>query len=66
MKITLNGDTIQLKDTVSIQTLLEQQHLATHKVATELNQTLIPRSHHHLTYLKDGDHLEIVHAIGGG
>ncbi|MGV8409398.1 sulfur carrier protein ThiS, partial [Pseudomonas aeruginosa] len=36
------------------------------RVAVELNLDIVPRSQHASTALKDGDRVEIVHAIGGG
>ncbi|MGV8384058.1 sulfur carrier protein ThiS [Pseudomonas aeruginosa] len=36
------------------------------RVAVELNLDIVPRSQHASTALKDGDRVEIGHAIGGG
>ncbi|UZE97988.1 sulfur carrier protein ThiS [Alkalimarinus alittae] len=36
------------------------------RIAVELNMEIVPRSEHASTVLKQGDNLEVVHAIGGG
>jgi sulfur carrier protein len=35
-------------------------------VAVELNLDIVPRSQHASTVLREGDQIEVVHAIGGG
>ena len=66
MKITLNGEEINLAPNLTIHELLALQGLNTHKIASELNKQLIPRSQYHATQLEEDNTLEIVHAIGGG
>ena len=46
--------------------LLESSGLGGRKVAVEVNGTIVPRSLHAEHALKDGDRIEIVHALGGG
>ncbi len=46
--------------------LLVELGLGERRLAVELNNTIIPRGEHPTTILKDGDRVEIVHAIGGG
>lgn len=64
--ITVNGESRTLEHSPSITSLLEQLGLAEKRVAVELNREIVPRSLHDETRLKDGDQVEIVHAIGGG
>jgi sulfur carrier protein len=66
MQLTVNGDKLTVPDEVTLAELLAQLGLAKVKVAVELNQQIVPRSQHSDYLLKDGDALEIVHAIGGG
>jgi sulfur carrier protein len=66
MKITVNGDTVELPASCSITQLLEHLDMTGGRVAVELNQQIIPRSQHAGQPLSDGDSVEIVHAIGGG
>jgi sulfur carrier protein len=66
MQLTVNGDKLSVPENVTLTELLTQLGLARVKVAVELNQQIVPRSQHSDYLLKDGDALEIVHAIGGG
>ena len=66
MDIQLNGDALSVADTTTVLSLLDQQGLANRRVAVEVNGTIVPRSRHGEHLLQDGDHVEIVHALGGG
>jgi len=66
MQIHVNGEAKQLADEATLLDLIEELGLAGRRIAIELNMDIIPRSEHEKTVLKDGDQLEVVHAIGGG
>lgn len=66
MNIQLNGEPRLLCDAFSVTALLAQEGLAERRVAVEVNGMIVPRSQHGDYVLKDGDVLEIVHALGGG
>ena len=66
MDIQLNGQPHALPHPGTLLALLQQHGLAERRVAVELNGEIIPRSRHAQTTLKDGDRVEIVHALGGG
>ncbi len=66
MHIQLNGEAYALSETLSVAGLLEHLQLAGRRVAVELNFEIVPRSLYETTLLKEGDMLEVVHAIGGG
>lgn len=66
MNILLNGEPRQLSDNYSVLDLLHELRLAEKRLAIELNGEIVPRSAYEETALKDGDKIEIVHAIGGG
>lgn len=66
MNIHVNGKALQLPEHSSINDLLVHLEMTKGRVAVELNAGIVPRSQHHDTQLKDGDTVEIVHAIGGG
>lgn len=66
MQITVNGDTTDAPEGVTIQGLLELLGAADRRVAIERNGEIVPRSEHAGQTLATGDRLEIVHAIGGG
>tara|TARA_B100000676_G_C18075973_1_gene847662 strand:- start:1724 stop:1921 length:198 start_codon:yes stop_codon:yes gene_type:complete len=65
MKLTVNGDTLTL-DGTTIADLVTQLNLAGRRLAVEVNRDIVPKSQHGDFTLKDGDVVEIVHAIGGG
>jgi len=66
MRIQLNGEPYELPDGQNVAYLLEALELAGRRVAVELNLDIVPRSQHAATALKEGDQVEVVHAIGGG
>lgn len=66
MIVTVNGAATQLPDGSSIAVLVEQLQLAGRRIAVEVNEEIVPKSAHAQTPLRDGDRVEIVHAIGGG
>lgn len=66
MHIQLNGEAYALSETLSVAGLLEHLQLAGRRVAVELNFEIVPRSLYETTLLKEGDAIEVVHAIGGG
>ena len=66
MDIIRNGEPRALPGPCTVLALLEANELAGRKVAVEVNGTIVPRSRHAEHALKDGDRIEIVHALGGG
>ncbi len=66
MDIRLNGEPRTLPVPQTLQQLLEAEGLAERRVAIEVNGEIIPRSRHAEHLLRDGDSVEIVHALGGG
>ncbi|WP_211747845.1 sulfur carrier protein ThiS [Paenibacillus sp. Marseille-Q4541] len=67
MKLRVNGQFMQLEDTqISVQDLLESLELGVKTVVIECNDHILTKEMHTSTLLKDGDHIEIVHFVGGG
>lgn len=66
MKIQLNGESQDIPDNSTAQTLVDLLELNGKRLAMELNREIVPRSVYGDTVLHDGDQIEIVHAIGGG
>ncbi|KRG62345.1 thiamine biosynthesis protein ThiS [Stenotrophomonas humi] len=66
MNIQLNGETRPLPGPLTLIELLAAEGLAERRVAVEVNNEIVPRSQHGEYQLKDGDVVEIVHALGGG
>ena len=66
MHIQLNGEAFELPDGATVAGLIDRLDLAGRRVAVELNLDIVPRSQHAITALREGDQVEVVHAIGGG
>ena len=66
MRIQLNGESFELADGATVADLIGRLDLTERRVAVELNLDIVPRSQHGSTALRDGDRVEVVHAIGGG
>jgi sulfur carrier protein len=66
MHLFINGDKKSCADSLSLAELIEQLGMKGDRVAVELNREIVSRSQWPETTLKDGDHLEIVHFVGGG
>ena len=66
MRITVNEEAREFADGMTIEALLAVLGFSGRRLAVEVNEDVVPRSRHAQHVLKDGDHVEIVHAIGGG
>jgi sulfur carrier protein len=66
MRVTLNGETTEIAERLPLAHLLTQMKLGERRLAVELNGSIVPRSTWPQVNLAEGDHVEIVHAIGGG
>jgi sulfur carrier protein len=66
MNIQLNGESQNIPDNSTAQTLVDFLGLGGKRLAMELNREIVPRSVYADTLLHEGDQVEIVHAIGGG
>ena len=66
MHVQLNGEAFELPDGETVAGLIERLDLTGRRVAVELNLDIVPRSQHATTALREGDQVEVVHAIGGG
>lgn len=66
MRIQLNGEPFELPEGQTVAELLDRLELVGRRVAVELNLDIVPRSQHAATALREGDRVEVVHAIGGG
>jgi len=66
MHIFINGEDKSFADSLSLAQLIEQLGMKGDRVAVELNREIVSRAQWSETSLRDGDHLEIVHFVGGG
>ncbi len=72
MKFRLNGEPRELElpdgfsEGMSVRALLERVGLAGRRVAVAINAEVVPRSRFELARVRDGDAVEVIHAVGGG
>jgi thiamine biosynthesis protein ThiS len=66
MQIYVNGTPHSLDARVSLRELVIALDLEGKRIAIEVNQDLVPRSHFPDHQLRDQDRVEIIHAVGGG
>ena len=66
MEIIVNGEPQSLAQAMTVAGLIEARGLAGKRIAVERNGEIVPRGRHADTALTEGDHIEIVVAVGGG
>jgi sulfur carrier protein len=66
MKITINGETCQFTEPLTVAALVETLGYTGKRMAIERNGEIVPRGLHAEVELTAGDRLEIVVAVGGG
>jgi thiamine biosynthesis protein ThiS len=66
MKVKVNGEDREIAAGSSLSALLEQLQIRPSRVVVERNRDIVPRDAYDTTSLAEGDHLEIVHFVGGG
>jgi sulfur carrier protein len=66
MQLFINGKEQSFDASLTLAQLIEQLGMKGDRVAAELNREIVSRAQWEQTTLNDGDHLEIVHFVGGG
>jgi thiamine biosynthesis protein ThiS len=66
MRLTVNGETLEASNAVTITELLNELRIEPHKVAVEVNLSIIKKADYSTFGLNDGDKVEIVNFVGGG
>jgi sulfur carrier protein len=64
--IVLNGQSRMCAPGRTLLDLLAEAGYAQRRVAVEVNREIVPKSEHPRREIRDGDRIEIVHALGGG
>jgi len=64
--ITLNGESFQLDQPLSVEELLQRLEIDPRRVAVEHNLVILKRHAFAATLVGDGDRVEIVNFVGGG
>ena len=66
MRIRLNGEPFDLRESLTISGLLTHLHIDPRRVAVEHNLVVVRRAAFDTTVIGDGDEVEIVNFVGGG
>jgi sulfur carrier protein len=70
MKITVNGETLEIEAGTTVAMLVLRLSGETGRdprgIAVERNLEIVPKSEHALTVLAEGDRIELVQFVGGG
>ena len=66
MRITVNGQSIDVDDRCTLLALLERYDLTDRPCAVEINRQLVPKARHGEKGINEGDTVEIVTLVGGG
>ncbi len=66
MTVTINGESREIPETLSVADLVEHLGLSAGRVAVEQNREILPREHWEERQIAGGDSFEIVHFVGGG
>ena len=66
MQITLNGDTREIPDGLSVAELLAHLDLDERTIVVEHNREILRRPRYGEVALREGDEVELVHFVGGG
>ncbi|HEV7418235.1 MAG TPA: sulfur carrier protein ThiS [Mycobacterium sp.] len=65
MKVTVNGDSVEIGEGASVATLVQTLGLPDKGIAVAVDWEVLPRSEWH-TVLSDGAKVEVVTAVQGG
>jgi len=66
MTVTLNGETKQIENGITVSGLLESLKIEPARVAVEVNLKIIKKTDYLSHQLNEGDSVEIVSFVGGG
>jgi sulfur carrier protein len=64
--LNINGEDRDTKLSQNLEELVQELEINAPHFAVALNYQVIPKSQYNSTVLKEGDKIEIVHAVGGG
>lgn len=65
-KITINGEVKEIEGITLLTDLLQRLKLNAPYFAVAINDSVVPKSIQASTEIKEGDRVEVIHAVGGG
>ena len=66
MQYVLNGEARSAGAPLSVLELLTRFELLKRRVAVAVNAEVVPRSRFADVWIREGDRVEVIHAVGGG
>lgn len=66
MRVTVNGESRELDQALSVAELLHALRVPSARVAVEINEEVVPRDAYPAQRVAEGDRIEIVQFVGGG
>lgn len=66
MNYSLNGESHSTQAPLTVLELLQRWELAKRRVAVAINTVVVPKSRFAETWIRDGDKIEVIQAVGGG
>ena len=66
VKYVLNGESQESLAPLSVLDLLARFELRQRRVAVAINAEVVPKSRFAEVFVRDGDKVEVIHAVGGG
>ena len=66
IEVTVNGQSQQVAEGLTISSLLEVVDIPGPYLAVELNEDVVPRDEHEQRQVTAGDRIEVVTLVGGG
>jgi thiamine biosynthesis protein ThiS len=66
MTVTINGESREIPEGLTVATLLQHLEMPAERVAIERNLDILPRARWQGTLVEPTDRYEIVHFVGGG
>lgn len=66
MRLIINGQNREFRDVSSLAELVRELDISVPHFAVAVNSQVISKAGYESTVIRDGDKIEIVHAVGGG
>ncbi|MEE9143125.1 MAG: sulfur carrier protein ThiS [Gammaproteobacteria bacterium] len=66
MQVTVNGSVYEIPNETTAREMIHRLELTGRRIAMEVNGEIVPRSAYGDHLFRDGDSIEVIHAVGGG
>jgi sulfur carrier protein len=66
MNVIVNGDSTNIRESITVAELLDELQIGRDRVAVEVRLEIVPKGRYATHTLQEGDKIEIVQFVGGG